>query len=47
MTEHLAGSSQDVANNFLKSDFWEPGVQIAGVVRRNFRAPIVDVTELN
>ncbi|MBV9887639.1 MAG: hypothetical protein JO119_13925 [Acidobacteria bacterium] len=38
MAQHLEGSSQDVANNFLRSDFWEPGVQIAGIVRRKFQS---------
>jgi len=38
MGEHLEGSSQEVANNFLKSDFWEPGVQITGTVRRKFQS---------
>ena len=36
MTEHLQGSSKEIGNNFLGSDFWEPGVQISGVVRRKF-----------
>ena len=36
MTKQLEGSSEDIANNFLGSEFWRPGVQISGIVRRKF-----------
>lgn len=32
----LEGNSQDVGNNFLGADFWQPGVRITGRVERKF-----------
>lgn len=36
MTNKLEGRSGDIANNFLGSEFWRPGVSIAGIVQRRF-----------
>jgi hypothetical protein len=38
MTENLEGRTQDVANNFLGSEFWQPGVRIGAVVLRKFES---------
>jgi hypothetical protein len=38
MTQNLEGRSQDVANNFLGSEFWQPGVHISGRVLRKFES---------
>ena len=38
MTQNLEGRSQDMANNFLGSEFWQPGVRIDGVVLRKFES---------
>jgi hypothetical protein len=36
MGNKLEGRTGDVANNFLGSDFWRPGVGITGTVLRKF-----------
>jgi hypothetical protein len=38
MTQNLEGQSQDVANNFLGSEFWQPGTRINGRVLRKFES---------
>jgi hypothetical protein len=38
MTQNLEGRSQDIANNFLGSEFWQPGVHISGRVLRKFES---------
>jgi hypothetical protein len=38
MTSKIEGRSGDVANNFLGSEFWEPGVRISGKVQRKFES---------
>jgi hypothetical protein len=38
MTQNLEGRSQDVANNFLGSEFWQPGTSISGRVLRKFES---------
>ncbi len=34
----LEGESRDVANNFLGSEFWQPGTSVAGTVLRKFES---------
>jgi hypothetical protein len=36
--QQFEGRTEEVANNFLGSEFWEPGVRIAGKVLRKFES---------
>jgi hypothetical protein len=38
MSNKLEGRTGDVANNFLGSEFWQPGVSINGTVLRKFES---------
>ncbi len=38
MANKLQGRTGEVANNFLGSDFWRPGVSISGTVLRKFES---------
>jgi hypothetical protein len=38
MSNKLEGRTDEVANNFLGSDFWRPGVGISGTVVRKFES---------
>jgi hypothetical protein len=38
MIERLEGKTQDVAGNFLGSEFWKPGTKVTGIVVRKFES---------
>ncbi len=38
MANRLEGRTGDVANNFLGSEFWQPGVRVTGTVLRKFES---------
>ena len=44
MAKKLKGRTGDVANSFLGSEFWRPGVSINGMVLRKFESAKASVT---